>query len=208
MTFGLVEIMTGIGGFLTIYIINNARLKEGITDWVLGVFGRNTYDITDHNVREQLKALKFDSILNEFDNKIKTDLYHYYVETVLNTMHDLVSDILDNQKKMNFSALKAHVKNNMYDRLSSIDIEIDKHVSMPDQLQEKFDKFRNYLTKQHTYSIDNALHASNKKLLLVQVLDAIENNSRWFLFYTTEMMENFNGHFDALSRSDVFIKQN
>lgn len=200
--------MTGIGAFLTIYIINNARLKEGITDWILGIFGRNTYDITDHNVREQLKALKFDSRLNEFDNKIKTDLYHYYVETVLNTMHDLVTDILDNQKKMSFSALKAHVKNNMYDRLSSINTEIDKQVSMPDQLQEKFDKFRNYLTKQHTYSIDNALHASNKKLLLVQVLDAIENNSRWFLFYTTEMFENFNGHFDALSRSEVFIKQN
>lgn len=208
MTFGLGEIMTGIGAFLTIYIINNARLKEGITDWILGIFGRNTYDITDHNVREQLKALKFDSRLNEFDNKIKTDLYHYYVETVLNTMHDLVTDILDNQKKMSFSALKAHVKNNMYDRLSSINTEIDKQVSMPDQLQEKFDKFRNYLTKQHTYSIDNALHASNKKLLLVQVLDAIENNSRWFLFYTTEMFENFNGHFDALSRSEVFIKQN
>lgn len=200
--------MTGIGAFLTIYIINNARLKEGITDWILGIFGRNTYDITDHNVREQLKALKFDSRLNEFDNKIKTDLYHYYVETVLNTMHDLVTDILDNQKKMSFSALKAHVNNNIYDRLSSINTEIDKQVSMPDQLQEKFDKFRNYLTKQHTYSIDNALHASNKKLLLVQVLDAIENNSRWFLFYTTEMFENFNGHFDALSRSEVFIKQN
>jgi 3-oxoacyl-ACP reductase-like protein len=208
MTFGLGEVMTGIGAFLTIYIINNARLKEGITDWILGIFGRNTYDITEHNVREQLKALKFDSRLNEFDNKIKTDLYHYYVETVLNTMHDLVTDILDNHKKMNFSAIKAHVKNNMYDRLSSINIEIDKQVSMPDQLQEKFDKFRNYLTKQHTYSIDNALHASNKKLLLVQVLDAIENNSRWFLFYTTEMFENFNGHFDALSRNEVFIKQN
>ena len=43
-----------------------------------------------------------------------------------------------------------------------------------------------------------------KKILLIQVLDAIETNSRWFLFYNTEMFDNFNGHFDSLTRKDVF----
>ena len=94
----------------------------------------------------------------------------------------------------------------MLDTLSNINDEIDTKVEMPNQLQDKFDKFRNYLTMQHTYAIENALQANNKKLLLIQVFDAIENNSRWFLFYSTEMFDNFNGYFDMLSRNDVFIR--
>ena len=92
----------------------------------------------------------------------------------------------------------------MYDILIEVNNDIDRNIKMPDLLQDKFDKFRNYLTMQHTYAIENALQSANKKLLLVQVFDAIENNSRWFLFYSTEMFDNFNGHFDTLSRSDVF----
>ena len=208
MSFGIEEILIGIGTFITVYIINNSKLREGITDWFINLIGKNNYNISDHNVKESIKALKFEAKLTEFDNKIKTDLYHYYVETVLNTMNDLVLEILEKEKSLNFHATKTNIKNNMYDKLSQINTDIDKNIKMPVKLQDKFDKFRNYLTKQHTYAIDNALQSPNKKLLLVQVLDAIENNSRWFLFYTTEMFENFNGHFDTLTRNEVFIKHN
>lgn len=206
MTFGLEEILIGIGTFITVYVINNVKLREGITDWFVTLIGKSNYNISDHNVKETIKALKFESKLIKFDNKIKTELYHYYVETVLNAMNDLVLEIVSKEKSLNFHATKTNVKNNMYDRLAKINHDIDNTVKMPEKLQEKFDKIKNYLTKQHTYAIDNALQSPNKKLLLIQVLDAIENNSTWFLFYTTEMFDNFNGHFDILSKNDVFIK--
>lgn len=206
MTFGIEEILIGIGTFITVYIINNTKLREGITEWFINLIGKNNYNISDHNVKESIKTLKFEAKLTEFDNKIKTDLYHYYVNTVLIAMDDLVFEILEKEKTATFQSIKTHIKNNMYDKLAQINIDIDKNIKMPGKLQDKFDKFRNYLTKQHTHAIDNALQSPNKKLLLVQVLDAIENNSSWFLFYTTEMFENFNGHFDTLTRNDVFIK--
>lgn len=208
MSFGIEEILIGVGTFITVYIINNAKLREGITDWFVTLIGKSNYNISDHNVKESIKALKFESKLIKFDNKIKTELYHYYVETVLNAMNDLALEIVSKEKSLNFHATKTNIKNNMYDRLSKINEDIDNTIKMPEKLQEKFDKIKNYLTKQHTYAIDNALQSPNKKLLLVQVLDAIENNSTWFLFYTTEMFENFNGHFDALTKKEVFIKHN
>ena len=65
-------------------------------------------------------------------------------------------------------------------------------------------KFKVKNVPQSTYAIENALQSPNKSILLIQVLDAIETNSRWFLFYNTEMFDNFNGHFDTIARKDIF----
>ena len=119
-------------------------------------------------------------------------------------MEKLVEEILEAEKTKNLKELKSFIKQKMYNRLSEINVEIDRKVSMPKPLQEKFNNFKNYLTKQHTYALDNALSVNNKKMLMIKVLDAVENNSMWFLFYTTEMFQEFNGHFDNLAKSDIF----
>lgn len=206
MTFGTEEVLIAIGAVITTWVLNNSKLKEGMTDWFVARLGIDTYNIQNHNVKETLKKLKFESKLTEFDNALKTELYHFYIETVVDAMNELVVDILTNEKKLSLEETKKLIKNSLYDKLSYIQNNVDSKIKMPDPLEEKFNRFRNYLTLQHTYAVENALQSSNKKLLLVQVLDAIENNNRWFLFYTTEMMENFNGHFDSLKKSDVFIK--
>lgn len=208
MIFGTNEVLIAVGAILTTWILNNSKLKEGTTDWFVGRLGLDTYNIQNHNVKESLKKLKFESKLTEFDNALKTELFHYYIETVIDAMNELVIDILSQEKKLSLEETKRLIKNSLYDKLSYIQNNIDNKIKMPDPLQDKFDRFRNYLTLQHTYAVENALQSSNKKLLLVQVLDAIENNSRWFLFYSTEMMESFNGHFDSLSKKDVFINKN
>ena len=208
MIFGTNEVLIAVGAILTTWILNNSKLKEGTTDWFVARLGLDTYNIQNHNVKESLKKLKFESKLTEFDNALKTELFHYYIETVIDAMNELVIDILSQEKKLSLEETKRLIKNSLYDKLSYIQNNIDNKIKMPDPLQDKFDRFRNYLTLQHTYAVENALQSSNKKLLLVQVLDAIENNSRWFLFYSTEMFENFNGHFDILTKKDVFIKRN
>jgi hypothetical protein len=205
MTFGLQEIIVGIGAILTTWIFNNVKLREGLTDVFLSNLGGGNYNIKNHNVLVTLKAIKFESKLNEFDNDLKTELYYYYIDTFLDNMTKLIEDILEKGQKISFEDSKKLIKTLMLDTLSLINVEIDDKVKMPNQLQDKFDKFKNYLTLQHTYAIENALKAKNKKMLLLQVFDAIENNSRWFLFYSTEMFDNFNGHFDTLSHTDIFL---
>lgn len=205
MPIGVSEILAGLGIFLTTYVVSNVKLREGVTEWFVNLLGKSNYDISQHNIIEDIKKLVFESELNEYNNKLKTELYYFYTSTVLNTMSDFAELIIEKEKKLTFQQLKSFIKINMYDKFGKMNLSIDKSIRMPDDLQSKFDKLNNYLTKQHTYSIDNALQSPNKKLLLVQVLDAIYHNSRWFLFYTTEMFENFNGHFDQLKKKDVFI---
>jgi len=204
MAFGLQEVLIAGGAILTTWIFNNVKLREGLTDWFVSRLGISSYNISNHNIKVTLKSIKFEANLNEFDNDLKTELYKYYINSVLDNMNKLVEEVLDKQKKLSFEDTKKLIKYQMYDILTDVNNDIDRKIDMPDALQEKFDKFRNYLTMQHTYAIENTLQSANKKLLLVQVFDAIENNSRWFLFYSTEMFDNFNGHFDNLSRSDVF----
>lgn len=198
------NIILGLGTLFTIYIINNNKLRDGITEIFLNFIGKNKLDTTSHNIKDTLYNLKFKSNHSIFSNDLKTELYHFYVTEVLTNMEKLVDEILEAEKKMKLREFKSFIKQKMYNRLSDINIEIDKKVLMPKPLQEKFDNFKNYLTKQHTYAIDNALSVNNKKLLIIKVLDAVENNSMWFLFYTTEMFENFNGHFNNLTKQDVF----
>lgn len=207
MAFGSEYVLITIGGILAAWVLNNSKLKEGATDWFVSRLGIDNYNIANHNVKETLKKLKFESKLTEFDNALKTELYQYYIEVVIDTMNELVADILNNEKGLSLEESKKLIKNSLYDKLSYIENNIDTRIKMPDPLQEKFDRFRNYLAMQHTYAVENSLQASNKKILLIQVLDAIENNNRWFLFFVTEMFENFNGHFDTLKKSDVFIKK-
>lgn len=204
MTLSLEQILIAVGAILMTWIFNNTKLREGITDWFVSRLGIDSYNINNHNIKVSLKSIKFEAKLNEFDNPLKTELYHYYIETVLDNMDEFVAEILLKEKKLSFEETKKLIKNTMYDKLTHINKEIDRKINMPGSLQDKFDKFRNYLTMQHTYAIENSLQSANKKLLLVQVLDAVENNSRWFLFYSTEMFDNFNGHFDTLTRRDVF----
>lgn len=208
MELTLIQILSSIGAILGVWIFYNTKLKDGITDIFLNWIGKNTYDINNHNVLTTIKSLIFSSRLNNYDNQLKTELYHLYVETVLNEMNDMITKILNNQKKLNFEEIKKLIKNEIYDALSKVNKDIDNKVLMPTELQGKFNKFRNYLTKQHTYAVEHALQAPNKKILMIQVFDAIENNSRWFLFYSTEMFEMFNGHFDNIKKSDVFIEKN
>jgi hypothetical protein len=198
------QVLVVIGAILTTWVLNNAKLKEGLTDWYVSRLGIGSYNIKNHNVKETITGLKFESRMTDYDNQLKTELYKHYTETFLSNMDMFIDDVIDNSK-LSLEDLKKHVKNSMYDRLQTIQTQIDQTVRMPEELQVKFDRFRNYLTMQHTYVIDNALQSSNKKLLLIQVCDAIENNARWFLFYSTEMFVNFNGHFDNLQRCDVFI---
>jgi len=198
------QILIAAGAVLTTWVVNNSKLREGVTDWFLKFIGRDKFNIKDHSVTETLKALKFESKLTEYDNKLKTELFHFYIEVVFNTMGDLVTKILDEESKLSLEDTKKVIKNTMYDKLLYINTELDTKIKMPDGLQTKFDRFTNYLNMQHTYAIENALQATTKKILLIQVLDAIETNSRWFLFYNTEMFDNFNGHFDSLTRKDVF----
>lgn len=206
MTFGSEYVLITVGGILTAWILNNQKLREGITEWFVTCIVKDPYNIKDHTIKESFKKLKFESKLTEYDNALKTELYHYYIELVIDSINELVIDILANEKALSLEETKKFIKNALYDKLSYIENDIDTKIKMPDPLQDKFDKLRNYLALQHTYAVENALQASNKKLCLVQILDAFENNSRWFCFYVTEMMENFNGHFDLLKRKDVFIK--
>lgn len=198
------QVLIAAGAVLTTWIFNNTKLKEGITDWFVKFIGRDKFEIKNHTVIQTLRALKFESKLTEYDNKLKTELFHFYIEVVLNTMGDLVNNILTGETGLSLEDTKKLIKNTMYDKLLYINTELDTKIKMPDALQNKFDRFTNYLNMQHTYAIENALQSTSKKILLIQVLDAIETNSRWFLFYNTEMFDNFNGHFDSITRKDVF----
>lgn len=205
---GTQEILIAVGAALSTWIVQNVKLKEGLTEWFIKLIGREKYSIKNHTVTETLKALKFESKLTEYDNKLKTELFHFYIDVVLTTMHEMVLVILNEEASLELEETKKFVKNTMYDKLTYINTELDSKIKMPTQLQSKFDRFTNYLNMQHTYAIENALQSHNKKILLIQVLDAIETNSRWFLFYNTEMFDNFNGHFDALTRKDIFKLRN
>jgi len=206
MEFGLSEILVGVGGVLTTWVFNNTKLREGLTDFFLNKLGRR-YNVNNHNVKTTLKSLKFELKMTIFDNAVKSELYHYYVYSFLNIMDELIITLMSN-KKLGFNEIKKIIKHTMYDKLLELNNDINININLPDDIQDKFSKFRNYLTLQYTYAIEHALNAPTKRILIIQVLDAVENNSRWFLFYSTEMFNNFNGQFDNLKSEDIFINKN
>lgn len=205
MEFGWNEILIGTGGILMTWIFNNTKLREGVTTFVLNKINSG-YNITTHNVKTCLKSLKFEAKLTDFDNPVKTELYQYFVGEFFIIMDDIINNLLT-KKKMSFQETKTFIKINLYDDLLKLNEKMDNDIFLPPKLNVEFSKFRNYMIFQFSYAIEHALNAQNKKILLIQILDAIENNSRWILFYCTEMFNNFNGGFDKLTSEDIFINK-
>ncbi len=206
MTFGLEHVGIALGAILTTWILNNGKLKEGLTEWFINKVGSGKFDATDHTVIETIKGLLYECQIQEFDNQLKEDLYKYYVTTCLNQFIQFADQYVLLSKKNKLHDLKRETKLLLYTILKEQKNIIDTTVRMPNALQTRFDSFRNYLDKQHIYVLEKALNAGTKTLLNIQLLDALETNIRWMFFYTTDMFEGFNGQFDSLSRVDVFIR--
>ena len=189
------------------YVINNSKLREHITDWFIERIGMGSVKYKTHPIHETIKQMMLESHLVELDNKLKEELYKYFIKCVLDTIKNIADSCLAKEKKLNLEATKKIIRSIVLDNLNNMRLQIDENIKMPDDLQDKFDRFRNYLTKQLINTIEHSLTSTSKKILLLQFLDSLEINTRWFFFYTTEMFENFNGHFNHLDRKDVFIKR-
>ena len=205
MNLGLQEIIIAIGAVISTWIFNNTRLREGVTDCFVSYLGNKNYTAEMHSVLETIKGLQYEAKLEDFENKLKEELYKWYINTTLEGYVQFINDYIQINNKLKLEDLKKETKHLLYSKLSEVRHRVDTSIRMPDQLQSKFDQFRNYLDKQILDVLEKSLSANSRSLLNIQLLDALETNTRWMVFYTTSMFENFNGHFDNLKRKDVFI---
>lgn len=204
MIFGLEHIGIALGAIASTWIVNNKKLRDGITEWIVNKTSNNNLTNIDHTVVETITSLMYESSLQEFNNQLKEELYKYYMDTCFNGFLKFIEEYNKLSKKYKLVELKKETKLLLYSTLNQEKHTIDNIIKMPDSLQNKFDTFRNYLNKQHLYVLERALTSNSKVLLNIQLLDALETNIRWTFFYTTDMFEGFNGQFDTLSKSDVF----
>ena len=206
MTFGTEQVLMVLAAVVTTYIVQNIKLREGLTEFIIYKLSKGKFNAEDHTVLETIKGLQYESHIQEFDNKLKENLYNYYINTCLSYFGQFTESYIKMSKDKNLKDLKKETKLLLYSTLKDLKNNIDSAVKMPEILQDKFDTFRNYLDKQHIYVLEKALTAPTKSLLNIQLLDALETNIRWMFFYTTDMFEGFNGHFDSLAKHDIFIK--
>lgn len=207
MIFGLEHLGIAVGAVLTTWVVQNTKLKEGLTEWFIDKVGSGRFDAEMHTVLETVKGLQYESQLQDFDNKLKEDLYKWYINATLQCYAEFINEYMVLSKSTKLDELKRQAKLLLYAKLSEVRNTIELTIKMPEPLQGKFDSFRNYLDKQMIVVLEKSLSANTKSLLNVQLLDALETNIRWMVFYTTSMFENFNGKFDDLSKRDVFIKR-
>ena len=79
MVVGINEILIGMGTVISIWVINNYKLKEGITSWFVDRLGIDTYDIKNHNIKETLKK-----IILENNSSTLNDLIEAFLERLKN----------------------------------------------------------------------------------------------------------------------------
>ena len=206
MIFGLQEVGIAVGAIITTWIVQNTELKDGLTEWFIDKIGSDRFDADMHSVLETIKGLQYESQLEDFDNKLKEDLYKWYINATLQCYSEFINEYIILSKNTKLDELKKQTKLLLYKKLSEVRNTTETTIKMPDPLQGKFDSFRNYLDKQMLAILEKSLVANTKSLLNIQLLDALETNIRWMVFYTTSMFENFNGRFDNLTKRDIFIR--
>lgn len=206
MTFGLEHLGIAAGAIFTTWVVQNSKLKEGLTEWFINKVGSGKFDAEMHTVLETIKGLQYESQLEDFENKLKEDLYKWYINATLQCYSEFINEYMVLSKGIKLEELKKQTKLLLYAKLNEVRDNIESSIKMPEPLQSKFDSFRNYLDKQMITVLEKSLTANTKSLLNIQLLDALETNIRWMVFYTTSMFENFNGKFDGLSKKDVFIR--
>ncbi len=205
-------IATALGSFLTVFVFQNSKLKEGFTDTVLGLMGRfssKKIPLKNHKAFIILKSYKNQLNLFLFDNYTKSTFYKEFISIIFeNTLilSEALIKALDD-KTVNIEFLINEEFELCKER---VDKDLNNRLVIPEKIANKLNHWKSLMLESLKTSVESLItdDVNNENYFKVyRTLDAILTFSNFLTSTGSIQFNNINGAFNEINVEDIYKKK-
>ena len=215
----LPAIITGISTMFAVYIIQNAMLKKGITEWVLSKLNKVSIDKIDlnyHQVYIALKNYKNQINFNLSGGEIKSKFCKEFIGYIFNNMLILLDKINAEYIKLEKDKSSIEHKSTLIDHIiislieeckTSIIKDIENNLIIPNEVKFQFESWKIAQIDAFKTDVNNIINDDTHKELYTKIHNVFNKVSSFFSYVMANyvlLFNNINGAFNELTEKDIF----
>lgn len=206
-------ILTIIGSIVTVFIIQNTRLKEGFTDAFINLMGRfssKKIPLRHHKAFVILKSYKNQLNLFLFDNHTKSTFYKEFITIIFDNMLLLSEELIKKEGKNN-ADIEYEISNLFELYKEKIDKEISGKLIIPEKIANKLNHWKSLMLDSLKSSVESLITDdtnNNKYFKVYRTLDALLTFSNFLTSTGSIQFNNINGAFNEIEIRDIYKIQN
>lgn len=205
----LTYVLTAIGSFITVFIVQNTRLKEGFTDTIISLMGRfssKKIPLKNHKAFVILKNYKNQLNLFLFDNHTKSTFYKEFISIIFENILILSEELIKKEGRSN-SDIELEISNEFELCKERIDNELNNRLVIPEKIANKLNHWKSLMLDSLKTSIESLItdDTNNQKYFKVyRTLDALLTFSNFLTSTGSIQFNNINGAFDSIHVNDIY----
>ncbi len=211
----IVILASVLATFITTWIINNTKLKEGITDKFLsmvGKFGSRKIDLKNHKAFIIVKNYENHLNLFLFNGHTKSVFYKEFIGIIFKHITQMMEDVISNFQSNN---IKENVEFYIVEKLElarkSINEEIEEKLNIPIKIQNQIDHWKSLMLNSLRSTIEQLItDDSNDEgyFKVYRTLDAILTTANFITGTGSILFNNINGAFDEITIENIYKNKN
>lgn len=205
-------ILTALGSFFTVFVIQNTKLKEGITDSVIGLLGRfssKKIPLRNHKAFIILKSYKNQLNLFLFDNHTKSTFYKEFIGIIFENIM-IISNAIIKKEALGTNEIEIFISNEFELCKERIDKDISDKLKVPEKIANKLNHWKSLMLDSLRTSVDSLItdDANNSSYFKVyRTLDALLTFANFLTSTGSIQFNNINGAFNDISIEDIYRKE-
>ena len=209
----LTYVFTALGSFITVFVVQNTRLKEGFTDALVSLMGRfssKKIPLKNHKAFVILKSYKNQLNLFLFDNHTKSTFYKEFITIIFDNILFLSEELIRKEGKNN-ADIELEISNQFELCKERIDNDLNNKLIMPEKIANKLNHWKSLMLDSLKSSIESLItdDTNNQKYFKVyRTLDALLTFSNFLTSTGSIQFNNINGAINDIEVKDIYKKEN
>lgn len=205
-------VLTAVGTFLSVFIVQNTRLKEGFTDTIIGLMGRfssKKIPLKNHKAFIIMKNYKNQLNLFLFDNYTKSTFYKEFIGVIFENVLKLSESLIKKQAR-GIDSIEFVINEEFELCKERIDNDLINRLIIPDKIANKLNHWKALMLDSLKTSIESLItdDTNNQDYFKVyRTLDALLTFSNFLTSTGSIQFNNINGAFNDINVEDIYRKE-
>ena len=202
-------IVTALGSFLTIFVVQNSKLKEGFTETLIGLMGRfssKKIPLKNHKAFILLKNYKNQLNLFLFDNHTKSTFYKEFISVIFENVLILSTNIIEKGEMQN-DEIEFYINEQFELCKERVDNDLNNRLIIPEKIANKLNHWKSLMLDSLKTSVESLItdDVNNSSYFKVyRTLDALLTFANFLTSTGSIQFNNINGAFNEIDVKDIY----
>jgi len=205
----LTTIVSAVGGIITLYVVQNSKLKEGFTEYILnllGKFGTKKINLKSHRAFIILRNYKNQLNLFLLEDRVKSIFYKEFIGIMFKNIL-LMAECIINRLEAGEKGMEFAIMEELENCHSKIDNDVFNMLEIPAKIQNKIEHWKTRMIASLKNSVENLItdDINNEDYFKVyRTLDAFLNFSIYVTSTGSILFNDINGAFKDMELDDIY----